>query len=79
MRFIWEPKDIIGGRRFRDKAGSEEVWMVVYQPNTISAGPTNFYATVSLADGLVTDFVDREVLSETFTKGNYIPLELEDT
>lgn len=70
MKVTWETEDIRPGRRY-SRADISEVWMIGYDPELGEQ-----FASVSLLDGLITDFKTRERMAKDLTENGYVPLEL---
>ena len=73
MKVIWEPEDIVPGRKY-GKPGIQEVWMIGY---VAGADTWVRYTSISLADGMVlSGSCSAEALASKINDGGYIPIEL---
>lgn len=71
MKFIWEEKDVIPGRKY-SRAGIQETWMIGYRAECES---DKQYVSISLSDGMVTLPSSKEDLSITLSQLDYVPIE----
>lgn len=72
MKFIWEERDIIAGRRYTREGISEE-WLIGFRAEAVLA--RECWVSVSLNDGLVTDLMSKNLLSDELTRNEYVPVE----
>lgn len=71
MKFIWEAKDIVGGRRY-GRPGLNEVWIIGY----MSDESVPRHVSISLSDGMVTEARTKDQLAKALSDDGYMPIEL---
>lgn len=73
MKIIWEPQDIVAGRRV-GKLDRGERWIIGYNPLMIKDEPR--YMLVSLSDGMVNQYYDKQGLCDRLNAAGEMPSEL---
>lgn len=72
MKFIWEEKDVVVGRRY-SRSGIGEQLLIGFMAS--HNGPDN-YVSISLNDGMVTKPRSRESMAGMLTDQEYVPVEI---
>lgn len=72
MKFIWEPDDIVVGRKYSRPDITEE-WLIGYLPNIDRDSPR--FVGVRMNDGMVTKGSNATELASSLTRNNHVPVE----